>query len=213
VVTFFQTRFRLHLQFRFFIIIFGWRTQLQFPYSPKPCPLYGIFKNPLIMARYLFWTLLLFSCHSNSDADSHGRIHSQSDTVRTSTPETKINESRISVKQFDNRRPFEIVSVTSTLNKHTTDTDTSKCSRWTLTKPDIEKIIKNSVPIDGTTWDLSFLVLACTKSISVVQSGQQFNVELNAASFFSVNNGDTTVLFGDYKKSDRKYFIYGPDRN
>ena len=91
--------------------------------------------------------------------------------------------------------------------------DSSKRSSWTLTKPDIEKIIKNSVSIDGTTWDLSFLVLTCTKSVSVVQSGQEFKVELNAASFFSVNNGDTTVLFGDYKKSDRKYFIIGPDIN
>jgi hypothetical protein len=56
-----------------------------------------------------------------------------------------------------------------------------------------------------------FFVLTCTKSVSVVQSGQQFKVGINAASFFSVNNGDTTILFGDYKKSDRKYFIEAPD--
>jgi hypothetical protein len=44
-----------------------------------------------------------------------------------------------------------------------------------------------------------------------VQAGQDFEVELNAGSFFWVNNGDTTVLYGDFKKSDRKYFIEAPD--
>jgi hypothetical protein len=167
--------------------------------------------KPPFMIKHFFWTLLLFGCHSNSDTDRYLKISFLSDTVTTLTPEKKSSEFEKSVKLFDNHQPFEIVSFTNTLNNHTTDTDTSKCSRWTLTKPDIEKIIRNSEPIDGTTWDLSFLVLTCTKSVSVVQSGQQFKVEINAASFFWINNGDTSVLFGDYKKSDRKYFIEGPD--
>ena len=165
------------------------------------------------MIRHFFWTLLLFGCHANSDTDNHLKKSALSDTASTLTTERKISDLKKSAKLFDNRQPFDIVSFTNTLNKHTTDTDTLKCSRWTLTKPDIEKIIKNSEPIDGTTWDLSFLVLTCTKSVSIVQSGQQFKVEINAASFFSVNNGDTTILFGDYKKLDRKYFIEGPDNN
>ncbi len=163
------------------------------------------------MIKYFFWTLLLFGCHSNSDTDSHLKISTLSDSASTLTTENKLSELKKSTKLFDNHKPFEIVSFTNTLDKHTTDTDTVKCSHWTLTKPDIEKIIKNSEPIDGTTWDLSFLVLTCTKSVSVVQSGQQFKVEINAASFFWVNNGDTSVLFGDYKKSDKKYFIEAPD--
>ena len=162
------------------------------------------------MIKYFFWTLLLFGCHSNSDTDNHLKTSSLSDTISPLTAEKKSSEFKISAKLFDNHQPFEILSFTNTLNTNTTDTDTSKCSRWTLTKTDIEKIIKNSEPIDGTTWDLSFLVLTCTKSVKVLQSGQQYDVEINAAAFFSVSNGDTTVLFGDYKKSDRKYFIEGP---
>jgi hypothetical protein len=161
------------------------------------------------MIKHFFWTLLLFGCHSNSDTDNELKKSAVSDTASTLTIEKKINDLKKKVKLFDNHQPFEILSFTNTLNTNTTDT--SKCGRWTLTKTDIEKVIKNSEPIDGTTWDLSFLVLTCTKSVSVIQSGQQFNVELNAGSFFSVNNGDTTVLFGDYKKSDKKYFIEAPD--
>jgi len=175
--------------------------------------LYGIFKTPPFMIKHFFWTLLLLGCRSISDTDSHRKISPISDTLSTMTTEKKSSEFKKYVKLFDNHQPFEVVSFTNTLNKHTTDTDTSKCSQWTLTKLDIEKIIQNSEPIDGTTWDLSFLVLTCAKSVIIVQNGQQFKVELNAASFFSVNSGDTSVLFGDYKKKDRKHFIEVPDNN
>ncbi|SFP55647.1 hypothetical protein [Parafilimonas terrae] len=163
------------------------------------------------MIKHLFWTLLLFSCHSNSNNDSQVKMPPPSDTAQTLTTEKESNELKKTVRRFDNHQRFEIVSFKNTLNKNTTDTDTSKCSGWKLTESDIEKIIKNSEPIGGTTWDLNFLVLTCTKSVKVVQHGQQFDVEINAASFFLVNNGDTSVFFGDYKDSDRKYFIEGPN--
>lgn len=163
------------------------------------------------MMKPFLWTLLFFSCHSNSGTESHLKASLISDTTSPLTAEKKSSKSNKSAKQFDNKQPFEIISFTNSIDRHTTDTDTTKCSGWTLDKSDIQKVIKNSEPLDGTTWDLSFLVLTCTKTISIVQTGQEFKVELNAGSFFWVNNGDTSVLFGDYKKSDRKYFIEGPD--
>ena len=169
------------------------------------------FRKLSIVIKHFIWTLLLLSCHSSSDTGRHREISASSDTPKTFTPDNKNSKSKAALKLFDKQQPFEIISFANTLDRNTTDTDTSKCSGWTLTKSEIEKIIKNSEPIDGTTWDLSFLVLTCTKSVSIVQSGQQFKVEINAASFFWLNNGDTSVLFGDYKKSDRKYFIDGPD--
>jgi len=164
------------------------------------------------MIKLFLWTLLFFfSCHSNSDTENHLKASSVFDTTSVLTAEKKSSELNKSEKLFDNKQPFKIISFTSAINKNTTDTDTTKCSRWTLAKSDIETIIRNSEPLDGTTWDLSFLVLTCTKAVRVVQGEQQFSVELNAGSFFWVNNGDTSVLFGDYKESDRKYFIEGPD--
>ena len=165
------------------------------------------------MIKHFLWTLLLFSCHSNSDTESHLKSTPISDTTAALTTEKKSSELKKTAKLFDNKQPFEIISFTNTINKHTTDTDTTKCSRWKLVKSDIEKIIKNSEPIDGTTWDLSFSVFTCIKTVNVAQAGQQFTVEINAASFLSVSNGDTTVLFGDYSKADRKYFLEQPNEN
>ena len=165
------------------------------------------------MIKHFIWTLLLFGCHSNSDTQSHLKTSSVSDTTKALTTEKISSKLKKAAKLFDNKQPFEIISFTSAINKHTTDTDTTKCSRWTLAKSDIEKIIKNSESIDGTTWDLSFSVFTCIKTVNVAQAGQQFTVEINAASFLSVSNGDTTVLFGDYNKADKKYFLEQPNEN
>lgn len=163
------------------------------------------------MIKHLLWILLLFGCHSSSDTESHLKISPISDTTETQTTVKRRNELKKEAKLFDNKQAFEITSFANAINKHTTDTDTMKCSHWRLSKSDIEKVIKNSEPIDGTTWDLSFSVFSCIKTVNVVQAGQQFKVEINAASFLSVSNGDTTVLFGDYNKVDRKYFLEQPN--
>jgi len=156
-------------------------------------------------------TLLLLVFHSNSDSNSYNKTPFLSGAATTLKTDNKGAQLRKTARLFYNYLPFKVVSFANTLNKHTTDTDTLKCSNWTLAKQDIEKIIKNSEPINGTTWDLGFSVSACTKTVSVVQARQQFKIEINAASFFWVSNGDTSILFGDYKRSDRKYFLDHPN--
>lgn len=159
----------------------------------------------------IIWILLFLGCHSNSETKNHLPENSNSDTVPALTQVSKGSEIKGNGKLFNNKAPFEIISFRNIIKKQSTDQDTTKCNRWTLGKPEIERIIQNSEPLDGTAWDLAFLHLPCTKAIHLVQAGQDFEVELNAGSFFWVNNGDTTVLYGDFKKSDRKYFIEGPD--
>ena len=159
------------------------------------------------MIKLLIISLLLVGCHENPQT----KISHLVDSATLSKKDTMLKAFNKSLKLFDNEEPFQIQSITNIINKHTTDLDTLKCNNWTLNEKEIENIIKNSEPIDGTTWDLSFLVLSCTKSVNVVQNGQHFTVALNAVSFFSVSNGDTTVLFGDFKKSDKKYFLEGPN--
>ena len=149
----------------------------------------------------------MFGCHQNNET----KITNLTDSHTFSKKDSIRRIGKTSLQLFNNSQPFQIVSITNTINQTTTDSDTLKCNNWRLNEKDIENIIKNSDPIEGTTWDMSFLVLSCAKSVSVIQNGQHFTLELNAASFFSVNNGDTTVLFGDFKKSDEKYFLAAPN--
>lgn len=157
------------------------------------------------MLAILLWISLLSGCGTPVTSGSG---------INAAAPGAIISRNKLQKEKaplFDNRQPFEIISAKKTFNKYTTDTAVSRCSGWNVSNSAIEKIIKNAEPIDGTTWDFSFLVLACTQSVTIVQKEQPFNIELNAGSFFTVNNGDSTVLYGDYKKSDRKYFLEAPD--
>lgn len=112
---------------------------------------------------------------------------------------------------FDNQRPFEIINFTNSINRNITHEDTSRCNSWVLNKFQIAAIIRNCEPIEGTTWDLSFAVFSCSKSVTVLQENKQYNIELNAGSYFTVSDGDSSAIFGDYKKEDRKYFWAAPN--
>lgn len=113
-------------------------------------------KNHSFLKKQVLWTLILCSCYSNSGKDNHTKINVSTASSKTSTLSDRDKSFEKSINLFNNKVPFKILTLTNSLNKSTTDTDTSKCSSWTLTKENIKKIIKNSEPIDGTTWDLSF---------------------------------------------------------
>src|SRR5262249_17284803 len=148
---------------------------------------------------HLFGILLLFGCHSNPGKSLHGKADS---LAADSTAYTTANNPDTAVKRdttikhdpiiknraplFDNHKPYSILSIKSTLERNTTDPDTTKCDAWKLSKVAVLRIINNSEPIDGIVWDLSYAVLSCTKTVSVAQSGQKFAIEINAGSFFSV---------------------------
>src|SRR6478672_7393603 len=55
---------------------------------------------------------------------------------------------------FNNQLAFEIISVKNSIDSNTTDTDTTKCQSWELSKSNIEQVIRNSERLDGTAWDM-----------------------------------------------------------
>jgi hypothetical protein len=141
------------------------------------------------MLRLLLLILLLSSCHNNSKA-----------------PE-KLSSRKI----FDNKKSFQLISFDSKLDSNTTDTNCSVCESWKLTKENILHIVKNSEEIDGTTWDLRFVVLCCTYSGILSQEDIKYPFTINAGAFLKIKNPDTTIIMGDLKALDNKYFIVPPD--
>ena len=116
------------------------------------------------MIKFLIISLLFVSCLENQKT----KISNLTDSTTLFKKDTMLKAFNKSLKLFDNQQPFKIESIKNTINQHTTDPNTLKCAKWTLNEKEIENIIKNSKTIDGTTWDLSFLVLSCTKSVSAV---------------------------------------------
>jgi hypothetical protein len=164
-----------------------------------------------MLIRYC-WLLLFISCQSKRSPGPPTQPITVEDTA--TAPQRKVEEDgNTRGPFFDQHLPFEISSsITDRLHPSTTDDDTAKCRTWKLTAANIEQIIKNGEPIDGTTWDLQFSIFACVKDVKILQRGQVYDVSINAASFFSISNADSTILFGDYKKADRKFFLASGER-
>ena len=112
---------------------------------------------------------------------------------------------------FYNSRAFEIISFANATTTAFTFPDTTECKGWTISKNQLHKIIQNSVPISGTTQDLAFGFHSCIISGVLVQAQQKFEFELNAGSWLYIKCQDTTLLLGDFKKMDRKYFLSSPE--
>ena len=126
--------------------------------------------------KYLPLLLLFFSCQTNSNNQQTTNPVAAPDTVAKIKPVISGSTPKKSIPLFNNKQPFEIISIVDTLNMRTTDTNATKCGSWKLTEKEIQKIIHHAEPIDGTTWDLAFLVLKCSKLVSVKQHEQNYTI-------------------------------------
>lgn len=69
---------------------------------------------------------------------------------------------------------------------------------------------KNSQPIDGTQWDLSFDFLSCAVVGTIIQDKIQYPFTVNTGSYALINSGDRTIIYANYGKKDKRYFLSSP---
>ncbi len=114
-------------------------------------------------------------------------------------------------KHFDNKAPFDILSLVKGISTVTTDNDSIKCTTWNISKKELQKIILNCHLISGTEWDLSYDNLICVINAQIKQNGQRFKLELNAGAWMYLHCQDTVLIYGDDNKSDKNYFLSFPE--
>lgn len=156
------------------------------------------------MHKFPFLLLVFASCTSNEQPNNK---------VTNDTAVIKSADTFVATKRpplFNNQLPFIIKITGNKIEKSTTDEDTAKCRNWTLTEKNIGQIIKSSKPINGTQWDFDFEVLACSVQGVIMQNNVEYPFTINAAAYSLINSGDTTVIYGDYNKQDKKLFLSFP---
>jgi hypothetical protein len=116
------------------------------------------------------------------------------------------------VRLFDNHKPFRVIVKGKEIERNTTDKDTAKCAGWTLTAKQVEEVIKFSEEITGTVWDLAFDNLCCSVHGKLIQNNIEYPFKINAGSYAQITNGDTTIVYGDFVKSHKRYFISSPEQ-
>lgn len=153
--------------------------------------------------------MVLISCDENSTSEV-----SSTDSATIVKTNSRIDSMSSIPKRnqlgiiFYHIEPFEIVSFHRGVTlEYTGEDDTSVCKNWKIKKEDLPIIIKNSEPIGGTTWDLAFEFMTCVVDGQIKQKGQLFEYSLNAGSWFRIRCRDTSLLFGDFNKTDKKFFL------
>ncbi len=162
------------------------------------------------MHKYFFFILILVSCSNNESAIQNSEGTADHDSLGIKQENNKVSSKHI--KLFDSEKPFKILLTGNRIDRNTSDKDTVKCTNWTLTSEQVSAIIKNSQKIDGTTWDLSFDYLSCAVDGTIIQDSVEYPFTVNAGSYALINSGDTTIIYGDYKKKDKKYFLSSPQQ-
>ena len=150
------------------------------------------------------------SCHSGKKHFSE--LQKSADTIRIQ-PATRDSLNFPTAKKkavFNNNEPFRIIHSSRGITDQSSAKDTGDCNGWTISNKALAKIIKNSRSISGTEWDLGFSVLPCIIKGQLIQNGNGFDFEVNGGSWFYLKSADTTLIFGNFKKEDEKYFIVKP---
>ena len=151
------------------------------------------------MRRLIYFTLIstFISCDSskhNNDDDST----------------TKDTVAKGEATNFEKGDEFAILSFKETHDYPSSETDTTICETWTLNVKDIEKIIKESETISGPDWHHLFDHLPCSITGQLKQTNRTYGFQLNAGSWLTVMNNDTTIYFGYFKQDGDKLFMSTP---
>jgi hypothetical protein len=139
--------------------------------------------------------------HHNKDSSGY---------ITTKKKEDSPFKIKIKKGKFNKDEPFQIINSARAITNQSSATDTNLCKGWTISNINLAKIIKDARSIGGTEWDLSFLVLPCIFKGQLIQNGNPFDFEVNGGSWFYIKSSDTTMIFGNFKKEDAKYFIEEP---
>lgn len=83
----------------------------------------------------------------------------------------------------------------------------SKCKNWELNALTVKEILKRVVPITSHELHYLYYVLPCEMKGKLKINEEVFDYTLNAGSFVTLSNSDTTLIFGIKGKATEKFFL------
>lgn len=87
------------------------------------------------------------------------------------------------------------------------ETDTTICEDWAITKHQMEVLLTKIKPIDASTKDHTFDDLPCTFRAKIQQNNQIFKLMVNAGAWLEISAKDTTWVYGNYDTKLNELFL------
>lgn len=82
-----------------------------------------------------------------------------------------------------------------------------ECKKWKLTAASIKDILKNGAPISMHELSYLYYVLPCEVKGLIEIDSALFSYSVNAGSYFTISNKDTTFFYGCNASACKKYFL------
>lgn len=108
---------------------------------------------------------------------------------------------------FDPEEPFEIINI----EKHD-DTDSSYnytdiCAKWSLTSDEAKAVLEDSRVINNSELHYQFSFFKCQYIGQLNQANKTYKFSVNAGSWFTISNTDSTVRYGYFEDKYNSLFI------
>ncbi len=110
---------------------------------------------------------------------------------------------------FDPKEPFEIVDIEKSADANSSFDNIDICTKWGLTKDEMKMVLKDSRVINGSEWHYLFSVYKCQYTGQIKQADKAYDFSVNAGSWFSVSDNDSTARYGNFNKKHDVLFIDG----
>lgn len=155
------------------------------------------------MKNLIFIAFLISICACNSPKTNDNSVEQSVDSV--TQPIMTVNSDPFQI--FDTLADFNIISFKQVSNYPSSDTDTTKCADWILTKANIEQIIESSRLINGHEWHYLFSHLPCATTGQINQNELTYDFSINSGSWMTVGNSDTTIMLGYFDTELAELFL------
>jgi len=140
---------------------------------------------------------------------SKAGYQTQKMTFQNNSIDTILLKSLVKKKtsKFDLTKDFEVLELKKSNDYPSSEKDTTNCLKWTLSKLELKKIIKESRPINGQEWHHLFGHYPCIIKGSIIQNFTEFQYSINSGAWFTISSKDSIMRFGSLEKKNNKFFL------
>lgn len=159
---------------------------------------------------FLCLSIVLFACKSNSMKEAK----QQQDTILPvkKQPAAVINIHPAPKLVIRPDAVIDVQSATPVLNKASEGDDMiPQYKTWNLSPASVAAIIKHGEPIDMHIFHYQYLVLPCEVKGEVKIDSSMYSYTVNAGSYFTISNTDTSYYFACDAVSCKKFFLAEKD--
>ncbi len=119
--------------------------------------------------------------------------------------ESHTSSSHVNSSFFDTNQSFELIALKT--EHDTTSSDYFICEGWSIESVNLSLILKTVKSISGEEQHHLFDHLPCNLVGQLKQNEKVYDISINGGAWLTISNPDTTMIFGNFDKSNNAYFL------